>query len=177
MPRNDDTEGVLFWFVELLHNLKEKGVRFLGNCVRSLFKMIVNTPTFEILHPELREDHSSEWGNKEYIAYRLDSSRSIIYPFLSCWHFLPFTGLLYFLFCTTSLYFYFYPQSLIAVAMVISGTIDSLIDFFSFTAWIFYGGSMLALIVMRYTKPNAPRPYKVMYVVLTSYMLRPRYLV
>lgn len=52
-------------------------------------------------------------------------------------------------------------HSLIAVAMVISGTIDSLIDFFSFTAWIFYGGSMLALIVMRYTKPNAPRPYKV----------------
>lgn len=52
-------------------------------------------------------------------------------------------------------------HSLIAVAMVISGSIDSLIDFFSFTAWIFYGGSMLALIVMRYTKPNALRPYKV----------------
>nr|CAD7455303.1 unnamed protein product [Timema tahoe] len=52
-------------------------------------------------------------------------------------------------------------HSLIAVAMVLSGSIDSLIDFFSFTAWIFYGGAMLALIVMRYTKPNAPRPYKV----------------
>lgn len=45
--------------------------------------------------------------------------------------------------------------------MVLHGTIDSLIDFFSFTAWIFYGGAMLALIVMRYTKPNYPRPYKV----------------
>ena len=45
--------------------------------------------------------------------------------------------------------------------MVLYGTIDSLIDFFSFTAWIFYGGAMLALIVMRYTKPNYPRPYKV----------------
>ncbi|KAL7019729.1 hypothetical protein ACKWTF_011223 [Chironomus riparius] len=52
-------------------------------------------------------------------------------------------------------------HSLIAGAMVLYGTIDSLIDFFSFTAWIFYGGSMLALIVMRYTKPNYPRPYKV----------------
>lgn len=52
-------------------------------------------------------------------------------------------------------------QSLIAMAMVLYGTIDSLIDFFSFTAWIFYGGAMLALIVMRYTKPHAPRPYKV----------------
>ncbi|XP_044258522.1 b(0,+)-type amino acid transporter 1 isoform X1 [Tribolium madens] len=52
-------------------------------------------------------------------------------------------------------------HSLIAAAMVLYGTIDSLIDFFSFTAWIFYGGAMLALIVMRHTKPNYPRPYKV----------------
>uniref|UniRef100_A0A6M2DZX9 Putative amino acid transporter n=1 Tax=Xenopsylla cheopis TaxID=163159 RepID=A0A6M2DZX9_XENCH len=52
-------------------------------------------------------------------------------------------------------------HSLIAAAMVLYGTIDSLIDFFSFTAWIFYGGAMLALIVMRFTKPNFPRPYKV----------------
>lgn len=50
---------------------------------------------------------------------------------------------------------------MIAACMVAYGTIDSLIDFFSFTAWIFYGGAMLALIVMRYTKPNYPRPYKV----------------
>lgn len=50
---------------------------------------------------------------------------------------------------------------MIAAAMVLYGTIDSLIDFFSFTAWIFYGGAMVALIVMRYTKPNYPRPYKV----------------
>nr|XP_023023095.1 b(0,+)-type amino acid transporter 1 [Leptinotarsa decemlineata] len=52
-------------------------------------------------------------------------------------------------------------HSLIAGAMVLYGTIDSLIDFFSFTAWIFYGGAMVALIVMRHTKPNYPRPYKV----------------
>uniref|UniRef100_W8BZ65 b(0,+)-type amino acid transporter 1 n=2 Tax=Ceratitis capitata TaxID=7213 RepID=W8BZ65_CERCA len=52
-------------------------------------------------------------------------------------------------------------HSLIAAAMVLYGTIGSLIDFFSFTAWIFYGGAMLALIVMRFTKPNYPRPYKV----------------
>lgn len=52
-------------------------------------------------------------------------------------------------------------HSLIAIAMVLSGTINSLIDFFSFTAWIFYGGAMLALIVMRFTRPNFPRPYKV----------------
>lgn len=55
----------------------------------------------------------------------------------------------------------FLLQSIIAIAMVLSGTINSLIDFFSFTAWIFYGGAMLALIVMRFTRPNFPRPYKV----------------
>ncbi|KAJ8680627.1 hypothetical protein QAD02_016414 [Eretmocerus hayati] len=51
-------------------------------------------------------------------------------------------------------------HSIVAGAMVLSGSIDSLIDFFSFTAWIFYGGAMLALIVMRRTRPNHPRPYR-----------------
>ncbi|XP_076654379.1 b(0,+)-type amino acid transporter 1 isoform X2 [Halictus rubicundus] len=51
-------------------------------------------------------------------------------------------------------------HSIVAGAMVLSGNIDSLIDFFSFTAWIFYGGAMLALLVMRRTRPNHPRPYK-----------------
>ena len=32
---------------------------------------------------------------------------------------------------------------------------------FSFTVWIFYGASMLALIVLRYREPKLPRPYKV----------------
>ena len=45
--------------------------------------------------------------------------------------------------------------------MIIPGDIASLIDFFSFTAWIFYGAAMLALIVMRFTRKNAHRPYKV----------------
>ncbi|XP_065202893.1 b(0,+)-type amino acid transporter 1 [Planococcus citri] len=51
--------------------------------------------------------------------------------------------------------------AIIAIIMVLSGTIHSLIDFFSFTAWIFYGGAMIALLVMRYTKPDIRRPYKV----------------
>ena len=45
--------------------------------------------------------------------------------------------------------------------MIVAGDIGSLIDFFSFTVWIFYGMAMLALIMMRRTKPDAPRPYKV----------------
>ncbi|KAF9795219.1 hypothetical protein SFRURICE_004591 [Spodoptera frugiperda] len=68
-------------------------------------------------------------------------------------------------------------HSLIAVAMVLYGTIDSLIDFFSFTAWIFYGGAMLALIVMRRTKPHAPRPYKVPIIIPYVVLLVSTYLV
>lgn len=68
-------------------------------------------------------------------------------------------------------------QSLIATAMVLYGTIDSLIDFFSFTAWIFYGGSMMALIVMRFTKPNYPRPYKVPIIIPVVVLVISMYLV
>ncbi|ROT74927.1 B(0,+)-type amino acid transporter 1 [Penaeus vannamei] len=42
-------------------------------------------------------------------------------------------------------------NAFIALMMVIPSDIGSLIDFFSFTAWIFYGGAMLALIIMRRT--------------------------
>jgi len=58
---------------------------------------------------------------------------------------------------------YFSMQALIATFMVMCGNIGSLIDFFSFTAWIFYGGAMLAVIVQRFTRPDAPRPYKASY--------------
>lgn len=61
--------------------------------------------------------------------------------------------------------------------MVLYGTIDSLIDFFSFTAWIFYGGAMLALLVMRYTKPNYPRPYKVPIIIPVLVLVISSYLV
>ena len=68
-------------------------------------------------------------------------------------------------------------HSLVAGAMILSGTIDSLIDFFSFTAWIFYGGAMLALLVMRRTRPNHPRPYRcpliipILVLVLSVYLI------
>eukprot|EP00096_Caligus_rogercresseyi_P007555 TRINITY_DN25469_c0_g1_i1.p1 TRINITY_DN25469_c0_g1~~TRINITY_DN25469_c0_g1_i1.p1 ORF type:complete len:517 (-),score=107.66 TRINITY_DN25469_c0_g1_i1:136-1686(-) len=52
-------------------------------------------------------------------------------------------------------------HALVAMLMILSGDIESLIDFFSFTVWIFYGMSMLALITLRKTQPNLPRPYKV----------------
>ncbi|XP_012934876.1 b(0,+)-type amino acid transporter 1 [Aplysia californica] len=51
--------------------------------------------------------------------------------------------------------------TLIAILMMIPGDIFSLIDFFSFAAWLFYGGTMASVIVLRYSRPNAPRPYRV----------------
>ncbi|KAG0724055.1 b(0,+)-type amino acid transporter 1 [Chionoecetes opilio] len=65
----------------------------------------------------------------------------------------------------------------IALIMVIPSDIGSLIDFFSFTAWIFYGGAMTALLVMRYTMPDAPRPYKVPIIVPVVVLLISIYLV
>ena len=52
-------------------------------------------------------------------------------------------------------------HALVAMGMVLSGSIEGLIDFFSFTVWIFYGASMLALIVLRFREPKLHRPYKV----------------
>ena len=45
---------------------------------------------------------------------------------------------------------------------IISGDITTLIDFASFLIWIFYGAAMVALILMRRTKKNVKRPYKVL---------------
>jgi L-type amino acid transporter 9 len=54
-------------------------------------------------------------------------------------------------------------NALLSIAYVIPGNVTSLIDFFSFTAWLFYGLTMLALIKLRFQQPwrDKHRPYKV----------------
>ncbi|KAI1285240.1 amino acid transporter -like protein [Halotydeus destructor] len=54
-------------------------------------------------------------------------------------------------------------NAFIAILYVIPGNIESLIDFFSFTAWLFYGATMVSLVILRYKPPfnDMPRPYKV----------------
>jgi hypothetical protein len=52
-------------------------------------------------------------------------------------------------------------KALVASGLILGGDIESLIDFFSFTVWIFYGMSMLALLLLRKNNPNLARPYKV----------------
>ena len=55
----------------------------------------------------------------------------------------------------------FVLQCFLSLMMIIPGNIGSLIDFFSFTAWMFYLMAFSSLIVLRFTKKDAPRPYKV----------------
>ena len=50
-----------------------------------------------------------------------------------------------------------------AILIIMAGEISELIDFFSFTAWIFYGGSMIMVILLRFKRKDLERPYKVLY--------------
>lgn len=52
-------------------------------------------------------------------------------------------------------------NGVIAAVMIMMGGIESLIDFFSFTVSFFYAMAMAALLVLRRTRPNLARPYKV----------------
>lgn len=68
-------------------------------------------------------------------------------------------------------------STLIAASMVLMGEIFELIDFFSFTAWFFYGLTMLALIILRITQKTRPRPYKVPLIIPVTTLLVSIYLV
>lgn len=52
-------------------------------------------------------------------------------------------------------------QAVLSLSCIIIGNIDELIEFASFLTWVFYGLAMVALIIMRKTRPDANRPYKV----------------
>lgn len=54
-----------------------------------------------------------------------------------------------------------FMQTIVTILMIIPGNIFSLIDFFSFTAWLFYGATMACVLILRHTRPHEPRPYRV----------------
>ncbi|KAH3789278.1 hypothetical protein DPMN_167453, partial [Dreissena polymorpha] len=47
-----------------------------------------------------------------------------------------------------------------AILMTIPANIGQLVDFFSFSAWLFYGACVFCLVILRIRKPNAERPIK-----------------
>lgn len=49
----------------------------------------------------------------------------------------------------------------IAIIYIIPGDINTLINYFSFAVWIFYGLTVLALIVMRFTRKEIKRPISI----------------
>ncbi|KAK3085560.1 hypothetical protein FSP39_005319 [Pinctada imbricata] len=53
--------------------------------------------------------------------------------------------------------------TIIGLIMLIPGDIGSLIDFFSFAAWLFYALAIVSLIVLRFTRKDDHRPIKVFY--------------
>lgn len=54
-----------------------------------------------------------------------------------------------------------YFQGSLSFIFILLGNINELIEFVSFLIWLFYGLAMIALLVMRKTKADVPRPYKV----------------
>ncbi|NXX26289.1 BAT1 protein, partial [Nicator chloris] len=50
---------------------------------------------------------------------------------------------------------------IVAILYIIPGDIDTLINYFSFAVWIFYGSTVFALIVMRFTRKELVRPIRV----------------
>lgn len=49
----------------------------------------------------------------------------------------------------------------IAILMLLPADFSALVNYFSFAAWLFYGLTILALIVLRVQRPNAKRPIKI----------------
>jgi APA family basic amino acid/polyamine antiporter len=47
-----------------------------------------------------------------------------------------------------------------AIVLVITGTYETLVDYALFTMWLFYGLMVAAVIVLRRTRPDIPRPYR-----------------
>lgn len=54
-----------------------------------------------------------------------------------------------------------------AALLALSGTFNTLLTYVVFVGWIFYGLGGLALLVLRRTQPDAPRPFKVPFYPLT----------
>ncbi|XP_059856426.1 B(0,+)-type amino acid transporter 1 isoform X1 [Delphinus delphis] len=50
---------------------------------------------------------------------------------------------------------------IIAIIYIIPGDINSLVNYFSFAAWLFYGLTIFGLVVMRFTRKELKRPIKV----------------
>ena len=51
-----------------------------------------------------------------------------------------------------------------------SSNFATLVNYFNFAAWTFYGATIAALLWLRYTKPDMKRPYKVTNTTKSSFL-------
>jgi APA family basic amino acid/polyamine antiporter len=51
-------------------------------------------------------------------------------------------------------------QAIWSIVLLLSGTYESLADYAMFALWIFYGLMILGLMILRHTRPDLPRPYR-----------------
>ncbi|KAH3777179.1 b(0,+)-type amino acid transporter 1-like isoform X2 [Dreissena polymorpha] len=65
----------------------------------------------------------------------------------------------------------------IAILMIIPANIGQLVDFFSFSAWLFYGTCVFCVVILRIRKPNAERPIRVFILIPIVFTLCSIYLV
>ncbi|XP_071785073.1 b(0,+)-type amino acid transporter 1-like [Asterias amurensis] len=68
-------------------------------------------------------------------------------------------------------------QASIALLMIIPGDFDTLVNYLSFTAWTFFGLTMVSLLVLRYKRPDVHRPIKVPIVIPIIVLIASVYLV
>ncbi len=52
-------------------------------------------------------------------------------------------------------------QAFLGILFVIPSDVGALLDLFNFATWFFYGLTMIALMILRYTMRDAYRPFKV----------------
>lgn len=69
--------------------------------------------------------------------------------------------------------------TIVAILMLIpeASSFITLVDFFSFAAWLFYGSTFAALLWMRRSRANVERPYKVNIIIPIAMLLASIYLV
>ncbi|XP_060066525.1 b(0,+)-type amino acid transporter 1-like [Ylistrum balloti] len=101
-------------------------------------------------------------GRVVYVAAR-DGMLPEMLSYVNCKRYTPVPSILF--------------TAIISIIMVFPGNLSELIDFFSFTAWIFYGVTVSSLIVSRFTMKDAERVFKVplpipiLFVLLSIYLV------
>uniref|UniRef100_A0A672FJI9 b(0,+)-type amino acid transporter 1 n=1 Tax=Salarias fasciatus TaxID=181472 RepID=A0A672FJI9_SALFA len=85
-------------------------------------------------------------GRLAYVAGRQGHTVEIL-SYISLKHFTPAPALIF--------------NTMLALIYIIPADINTLINYFSFAQWAFYGLTALALIVMRFTRKDLHRPLKV----------------